>query len=262
MTDQEYEKQISLIPHLDLTTYLPKINLEIVRKELKANLHNVSKFEYSRDVEESRMKYLQESWQGFSLVDVTGVGAHMIDYYTANITHDRIKSLGAEFDDQGMARFQVTDIGKKMPYTTEFTTSLFKDLCRIRISKLTARRNIAYHCHLNKARRNPNKIVADETYRATLHIPIITNNQSYFAVTKDYGFAGHPDDFKLKDDQEEHFQKYGEGELWMFNSVHYHKAVNNGATDRYHLLIYFDFMDEKIRPTIEQAISNYQGPFI
>ena len=262
MTDQEYEKMICSIPHLNLTPYLPKMDLECMQMELKLNAHNIAKFEYSRDVGESRMNYLQESWQGFILVDITRLGSHMIDYYTTNLTHDRIKSLGVSLKEDGLAEFQVTDIGEKMPYTTKYTTELFKDLCRIRVSKLTAERNISYHCHLAKARQNPNKIVTDESYRATIHIPLITNDHCYFAVTKDSGFSGHPDDFKLIDKQQEFKQKYGLNEIWMFNSVHYHKAVNNGRSNRYHLLIYFDFMDEKIRPVIEQAISNYQGPYI
>lgn len=261
MTDQEYEEKICSIPHLNLTSYLPKIDLETAIEELKVNGHNISKFEYSRDVDPKRMKYVQESWQGFSLVDITKVGAHMIDYYTTKLTHDRVKSLGVKLKDNGMAEFQITDIGEKMPYTTSYTTSIFKDLCRIRVSRLTAGMVIPYHCHLQKARQNPDKMVPDETYRATIHIPLVTNPGCWFSVTKDKGFSGHPDDFRNIED-EEFKQFYGTGEVWMFNSVHYHKAVNLGKHHRYHLLIYFDFMDEKIRPIIEQAIKDYNGPYI
>lgn len=262
MNDQEYEEKICSIPHLNLTPYLPRLDLNATIEELKANGHNISKFEYSREVDPDRMKYIQESWQGFSLVDITRVGAHMIDYYTANLTHDRVHSLGVKLKDNGMAEFQITDIGEQMPYTTSYTTSIFKDLCRIRISKLTAGMVIPYHCHLQKAKRNPDKIVPDESYRATIHIPLVTNSLASFSVTKDKGFTGHPDDFKLIDKEEEFTQFYGPGEVWMFNSVHYHKAVNFGKMHRYHILIYFDFMDEKIRPIIEQAITEYTGPYI
>ncbi len=262
MTDSEYEDKICSIPHLNLSPYLPKLNLNLAIEELKNNGHNISKFEYSRDVDPERMKYIQESWQGFSLVDITRKGAHMIDYYTTKITHDRVRSLGIELQDDGMAKFQITDIGEKMPVTTAYTTGLFKDLCRIRISRLTAGMVIPYHCHLQKAKSNPDKIVPDNSYRATIHIPLVTNPYCQFFVTKDDGFLGHPDDFSKTEEQIEYKQFYAPTEVWMFNSVHYHKAVNIGKSHRYHILIYFDFTDEKIRPVIEQAIKDYTGPYI
>jgi hypothetical protein len=48
----------------------------------------------------------------------------------------------------------------------------------------------------------------------------------------------------------------------MFNSYHYHRAENFSNEDRDHILIYFDHMDKKIRPIVEQAISDYTGPLI
>lgn len=262
MNDQEYLDKIQRIPHLNLTPYLPEFPLETAKIELSENMHNISKFDYSRNVNSARIEFLRETWQGFSMVDITKVGAHMIDYYTSNLTHKRIEELGVEIGEDNFAKFMITDIGKKMPVTTAWTTSLFQDLCRIRISQLKANRDIKYHCHQRKARLNPNKIVPDDCYRATIHIPLITNPDCYFVVTEDTGFDGHPDDFVLLKDQPEFVQKYGLGETWMFNSVHYHKAVNEGDTNRLHILIYFDFMDKKIRPVIEEAIENYTGPFI
>lgn len=262
MTDEDYIKKIESIPHLNLTSFLEKVPLSAIRQELKTNIESISKFDYSREVNEERRKVLESIWQGFSLVDVTKIGSHMIDYYTTDLTHIKLIELGAELKEDGFGKFFITDIGQRMPEATQYTTSLFQDLCRIRISKLSAKSSIKYHCHLAKARQNPKKFVPDESYRATIHIPLVTNPDAYFVVTKNNGFAGHPDDFFLENPQEEFVQKYELGDVWMFNSVHYHKAVNDGDKDRYHILIYFDFMDKKIRPVIEQAIETYQGPFI
>lgn len=262
MNDHNYINKIQKIPHLNLTPFLPLVPLDDIRKEVLDNKHNVSKFDYSRVVPTARIEYLRETWQGFSLVDITKVGAHMIDYYTSNLTHERTKELGVEIGDDNYAKFFITDIGKNMPVTTEYTTGIFNDLCRIRISQLTAGRDIKYHCHQQKARKNPNKIVRDDSYRATIHIPVITNPDCEFVVTKDTGFSGHPDDFIISNNQPEYKQYYGLNEVWMFNSVHYHKALNKGHENRLHILIYFDFMDVKIRPAIEQAIEAYSGPLI
>jgi hypothetical protein len=60
----------------------------------------------------------------------------------------------------------------------------------------------------------------------------------------------------------EYSQHYSVGEVWLFNSIQYHKAANYGSDDRYHVLIYFDHMDPLIRPIIEEAIKNYTGPTI
>jgi hypothetical protein len=257
MNDRDYLNKIQNIPHLNLTPYLPIFPLEAARLELLQNMHCISKFDYSRNVDSARIKFLQETWQGFSLVDITKLGAHMIDYYTSNLTHQRIEQLGVEIGEDHYAKFFITDIGQRMPVTTAYTTGMFQDLCRIRISQLKANSEIKYHCHQRKAKQNPNKIVRDESYRATIHIPLITNPYCYFVVTEDTGFDGHPDDFKLTKNQPEFKQKYDLGEIWMFNSVHYHKAINNGNQNRLHILIYFDFMDTKIRPIIEKAMDDY-----
>jgi hypothetical protein len=261
MTDLEYEEGICQIPHLNLTKFLPPVPVGSILREFSANRHHIRKFEYSREVDQQHADYLGETWQGFSLVDITQSGEHMIDYYTADITHPRVKELGAELGDDGYAKFRITDIGLQMPVTTQYTTGLFKNLCRVRISKVTKGHTINYHCHLAKAKRNPSKIVPDNSYRATIHIPLITNKQCFFSVTKDIGFEGHPDDFRIVGEPEFH-QYYGTGEVWLFNSVHYHRAVNLGAFDRTHLLIYFDFMDAGIRPAIEAAMASYTGPRI
>jgi hypothetical protein len=261
MSDEEFERNICEVPHLDLTRYLPPVPVQTIIHELQQNMQCISMFEYSRSASKAVIDHLRETWQGFSLVDVTALGSHMIDYYTTNLTHERVRDLGVKMKEDGYAEFQVTDIGQRMPVTTAYTTSLFKDLCRIRVSKVKAGREIYYHCHLQKAKRNPDKIVPDNSYRSTMHIPLISNDKCSFSVTKDTGFAGHPDDFE-KHHGEEFWQHYAPGEVWMFNSVHYHKAVNHGAADRFHLLIYFDFMDEKIRPVIEKALSEYTGPRI
>ena len=262
MTDEEYIKKIESIPHLNLTPFLEKVPLVEICQELKNNIKNISKFDYSREIDEEKRKDLESIWQGFSLVDVTKFGAHMIDYYTTDSNYVKLKELGAELKEDGFAKFFITDIGQEMPITTKYTTSLFQNLCRIRVSKLSAGSIIHYHCHVVKSRKNLNKFVPDESYRSTIHIPIITNQKAYFVVTKNNEFSGHSDDFFREDHQDEFCQRYKLGEVWMFNSVHYHKAVNKGTSDRYHMLIYFDFMDEKIRPIIEQAVKAYKGPFI
>lgn len=260
MTDQEYEQHLSEIPHLNLTNYLPKVPVDNFLNELLDNLHNIRQFEYSIQGNEQAKQYLRETWQGFSLIDITRVGAHMIDYYTTDFTHERMKELGIEFDEEGWAKFKVTDVGDRMPGIVNYVQNMFEQPGRSRISKLTAGRTIYYHSHAVKAKVNKKKLARSTSNRATIHIPLITNPKCSFAVTKDPGNSVRPDKFEPIDT--EHFQYYGIGEVWMFNSIQYHKAQNLGEDDRVHVLLYFDYMDPKIRPIIEQAILDYQGPRI
>jgi hypothetical protein len=254
---------INAIPHLNLTQYLPAVPVNEMITELWDNIDNIRPFEYSRNTSIQGRQYLEKHWQGFSLIDITEKGDHMLDYYTSNLTHNRTKELGITTGQDGYAIFKITDVGQRMPISTEYCKSLFNNLWRCRISRLRPSGIIQYHCHELKRYRNNNKIIPDSAWTGIFHIPLITNNDCKFWVTENNNTSRlHADDFGIHTDQEQFGHSYLAGDIWMFNNFHYHKAENLGSTDRYHMLIYFDYMDIKIRPYIEKAIENYQGPLI
>jgi len=263
MNDIDYINSINQVPHLNLTAYLPEVPLEEMIKEMWANVGNIRPFEYSRNASYRGRKYLEDHWQGFSLIDITDRGDHMLDYYTSNLTHERANELGITIGEDGYAVFKVTDIGSRMPVSTQYCKSLFKDLWRSRISRVCPGGVIQYHCHELKRHRNADKIIPDSAWTGIFHIPLVTNPGCRFWVTENQNTSNaHADDFGIFTNQEEFEQIYSPGEIWMFNNFHYHKAENLGLTDRYHMLIYFDYMDPKIRPVIEKAILEYSGPIV
>jgi hypothetical protein len=263
MTDQEYIESINKIPHLNLTDYLPPVPVEDMIKEMWENVSNIKPFEYSRNVSTKGRTYLEDHWQGFSIIDITERGDHMLDYYTSNITHQRTKELGIELGEDGFAIFKITDIGRRTPISTTYCKDLFEQLWRCRISRVRPNGVIQYHCHELKRHRNPDKLIPDTAWTGILHIPLITNSNCKFWITENKNQSReHADDFGIFTNQKEYSQQYNVGEIWMFNNYHYHKAENLGTSDRYHMLIYFDYMDKKIRPIIEQAILNYSGPIV
>ena len=263
MKDKEYVEAINHIPHLNLTPYLPVVPLEEMIKELWENVNNIRPFEYSRDVSFNGRKYLEDHWQGFSLIDITSRGDHMLDYYTSNITHQRANELGVALGEDGFAVFKITDIGQRTPISTAYCKDLFDQLWRCRISRVRPGGIIQYHCHELKRHRNPDKLIPDTAWTGIFHIPLITNKFCKFWITENKNQSReHADDFGVHTNQTEYPQFYAPGDVWMFNNFHYHKAENLGSSDRYHMLIYFDYMDIKIRPIIEKAIENYQGPTI
>ena len=263
MNDLEYVRLINAVPHLNLTDYLPQVPLEDMIREMWANIDSIRPFEYSRNASYRGRKYLEDHWQGFSIIDITDRGDHMLDYYTSSLTHERTKELGITIGADGYAVFKITDLGKRMPVSTDYCSGLFENLWRSRISRVRPSGIIQYHCHELKRHRNPDKLIPDSAWTGIFHIPLITNSKCKFWVTENRNTSqAHADDFGIYTNQEEFGQFYAPGEVWMFNNYHYHKAENLGTEDRYHMLIYFDYMDAKIRPVIEQALLNYQGPRI
>lgn len=260
MTDKEYEEALNQIPHLDLTSVLPRLPLSDIRAEVEMNVNKLCQFDYASSNETVR-KNLAETWHGFSLIDITDDGQHMIDYYSTGLNHPKVVSKGIEFNEQGYANTKVTNIGKLMPLTVEYILSFLNEPGRCRASRLKAGKIIHYHSHYVKAQENKVKIAKSNLNRATIHIPLTTNDNCNFLVTRLPQSNTDPADwFKAK--EVEYTQHYGVGQIWMFNSYHYHRAENLGVTDRDHILIYFDYMDKKIRPYIEQAINMYRGPLI
>lgn len=260
MTDQEYQQAINSIPHLDLTAVLPKLPLLAIQQEVNYNVSNLCQFDYASNVESVR-RSLAETWHGFSIIDITSDGQHMIDYYSTGINNPKVVSRGIELDNQGFAKTKVTNIGEAMPITVDYIKSFLNEPGRCRVSRLKAGKVIHYHSHYVKANENKTKIAKSNLNRATIHIPLVTNDHCNFLVTElPSNNKDSADWFKAK--ELEYKQHYAVNEVWMFNSYHYHRAENLGVEDRDHILIYFDHMDEKVRPYIESAINNYRGPLI
>ena len=272
MNDRDYDWAVRSIPHLNITSYLPQIPVSEMICEYEQEMNSISPFEYGIDLKKNPnligvVNYLKDSWQGFGIIDITNKGNHMIDYLTEDVTHEKVRDLGIEFDEHGYGKYKPTDVGLRMPVTVSFLKSIFDNVGRVRLSKLKAGRSIGYHNHEVKSLVDRKKLVkpliAPGVNRSTLHIPLIDNESSFHYVTKGYSKDYlESDKFELKNDAVEYIQHYAVNEAWLFNSVHYHKAANLGKHDRIHVLCYFDHMDRRIRPYIEQAIESYNGPFI
>jgi hypothetical protein len=265
MNDTDYQTAVASIPHLNLTKYLPAIPVTDIIRELELQQNKISKFDYgvapNTQQAQHTINYLKSAWHGFSLIDITADGQHMIDYYSTGINHPKVISKGVEITDSGYANTRITNIGEEMPITVQYILSFLEEPGRCRISRLTAGKIIDYHSHFVKAQANKNKIAKSNLNRATLHIPLITNSDCNFLVSRlPPNNTSSADNFKPI--EMEYKQHYSVGEIWMFNSYHYHRAENFSNVDRDHVLIYFDHMDNKIRPFIEQAINEYTGPHI
>jgi hypothetical protein len=272
MTDKDYDDAVRRIPHLNLTPYVPVVPLEDILEEYHKEKHNTSNFQYGVDTDKNPeliqvVEYLKRNWRGFGVVDITERGDHMIDYFKEDVNHSFVKSLGIEVDHNGFGIYKPTDIGRRMTNTLQYIYSLFKITGRVRFSMLKAGGIIGYHNHevrtLVDRKKLKKPLIAEGVNKSAIHIPIIDNSKSFHLVTKGWS-CDHvsSDRFQLPINAVEFIQHYGINEVWMFNAVHYHKAVNLGSTDRIHLLCYFDHMDEKIRPYIESAIKDYSGPWI
>jgi hypothetical protein len=268
MNNQEYHTAVANIPHLNLTPYLPAVPYKEMLCEVMAQFSKISPFEYGIDPNKSQqardaVNYLKEAWQGFCVIDITKRGDHMIDYFTEAVTHETVLSMGVEFDESGHAIYKSTDVGDQMPQTVNYIYSIIQTPGKTRLSRLGAGKEISWHCHAIKGKINRKHLARKGANRATIHIPLICNSGSTHTVTKDPTNGQGIDADQLASLQfPEYSQHYEVGEIWLFNSIQYHKAVNTGTTDRYHLLIYFDHMDPIIRPAIEAAIKDYTGSYI
>jgi hypothetical protein len=268
MNDQEYQDAVASIPHLNLTPYLLAVPHEEMLREVMAQFSKISPFEYGIDPNKNQqardaVNYLREAWQGFCVVDITKRGDHMIDYFTEEYTHEKVMSMGVRFDENGHAIYGPTDVGEQMPTTIDYIYKMIESPGKTRLSKLGAGKEIGWHCHAIKGKIRRTHLARKGANRATIHIPLICNDFSTHTVTKDPTNGTGIDADQLRSlNFPEYKQHYKVGEVWMFNSIHYHKAENRGPTDRYHMLIYFDHMDPLIRPIIEEAIKNYTGPTI
>ncbi len=161
-------------------------------------------------------------------------------------------------------RTRATEFSKKIPSITNFITTLLDHPGRARLSVLNANTAVGWHSHFY------GKSTSTEI---TLHVPMVTNQQvlaevgqcDFDALSSDS--ATFSDWFKIP--EKIYSTHFTEGNIWLLNSRHSHRFVNQSDSNRIHLWITTFLTDNKEDPVnqhlyrmIQTAMDAYSGPLI
>lgn len=245
-------QKLNEIPHLNLSKYLPEPPLRMMIKELFQFEEN-DFYPYITGFEDQEAKdFMAKNWKGMCIIDTTISGKHNIDYLCTDNNFDQLEF---RFDDNGNPVYAPTDMGELMPNTVKFLYDIAESPGKTRISRIVKDGGSAsWHSHRKLADGGDKTFIEDEFIKYILHIPLITNPNSFMGVAEHNPYK--------KEDCKKYWQRYHAGEIWIFNNYWYHNVVNKGHDHRDHIMMYVNADDEKLIPVIEKAIEDYQGPFI
>lgn len=233
------------IPHLNLTDYLPKIPLENILSELNQFADNDFQPYTNGLIRKNYLDQIQSKWQGLCLIEYCREGRHHIDYKTTN-NH----SLTFHSNNQCLP----TDIGLLMPETIRYLQTIAKTPDRTRLLKLLPGGDASWHSHYQLAKSGISNVDGHVIVNPVIQIPLITNKDVRMLVSKE--------DPKINRACRRYSKYYSPGEVWVFNSYHYHNTVNLGNTARDHIMMYANLDDKLLFPIIEQAVEEYHGEII
>lgn len=151
-----------------------------------------------------------------------------------------------------------TKISQEVPILRDYLKELFEHPGRIRFSVLRPNKSVGWHSHYN---------VSTEL---TIHIPLITNSDVYAQVARcEFDQLTTEEDWFPESPKECYTQHFAPGEIWLLNSKHYHRLVNNGTTDRVHVWATAYLHDQNGAPVntslvqlLESAVNRYTGPLV
>lgn len=255
MSEKEYIlKKLNQIPHLNLTSYLKKVNLNDMLSDLK-------KFEdkdwlpyHAATKNKEFLDFLAHNWHGMCLIDSVENGNQFMDYYTNTLNNDKLKF---NFDENGKPIFKPTNVGKMCPNIVKYCYDIIDIPKRTRLSRVVSKGHFHWHSHkvLSQAEVANKKLGCGKyTNTVIMHIVLRTNSKCWMGVTDQHPFGGLP--FEM------HKQHYGLGEVWILNGDYYHNPFNGGDEDRDHIMLYADPLDKKLFPALKQCVEDYDGPLL
>jgi hypothetical protein len=233
-------EQLKDIPHLNITKYLPTVPLSDLLLEL-SQFTNEDFQPYTNGlVNPEYLKKLQSKWRGLCLIEYCREGRHHIDYKTVDSHNLTFHSDGGCYP---------TDIGNLMPKTVRYLQTITANPDRSRLLRLSPGGDASWHSHYKLAKSGITNIDGESVLNPVIQIPLVTNARVSMLVAKD--------DPRTNRACKRYTAHYKPGEVWIFNSYHYHNVVNEGESDRDHIMVYAQLDDEKLLPILERAVKEY-----
>ena len=246
-----YNKLIN-VPFLDLG---PLPNFDLLFNE-SLQIYNTTKLTEMQTLNPTDNLYLNLSVEGiFDYKGFPEISAHcdscLKDYKVQGKLH--LPYTVAE-------KTKATQFSKKVPAITDYITSILDHPGRARFSVLKAKSSVGWHTHFQSY----------ELSELALHIVLRTNPKVTAEVSYcDFANLNSVDDWYHQPENKIYSTHFTQGNLWLLNTNHYHRFVNDSDEDRIHVWIttflydnHGNSVNHKLANKINQALDSYQGNYV
>ena len=228
---EELKLKLRNIPHLPIPIKIDAVRL---REEVESIPYPL--LPYQSTFQEAHNHY-QNVWKGISLISLDGQ-----IYSDLHDGGDLEKTLGM---------YQKTGLTEYCPYAYEVLDQIGAGESRARILSIAPGGTLGWHSH-NLELRQPEHLI-------TMQIPIMMPKGFKYSVISYMDYRGS--DFNTAPTVYE--KHYEPGNVYIFNSYHYHNVFNHDATaERITLMCYVNLKNPKVFEVIEKAVEQYDGPVI
>ena len=240
--------RLKKVPHLKLPYTVSEADMVKMQEELARSPELVG-YELPSD-DEAKIERYRKNWRGRGLIDFEADSSKgMCD---ARPYKGNPPPIRKQYRMDGKTpRYFHTELAKECPTMMKVIMDLFSSPGRCRITAMAAGGSLDWHSHCQFISGN---YEGHKDYDlAIVHVPLKTNPDVKFGVTK-----FHHSDFGVNP----YWQHYAVGEAWLLNAWHEHNVVNEGDTDRVHLMLYGSLHDLKMMPWLTGPLMQYEGPWI
>ena len=238
-TNRELIEELKRIPFLELDL---NFNLDKVREESgQITSWFPHLLEKKKQLPDWYYQKHAESFRGRCVFDIVEDSSYGMVDPPFQLHQDQ----RATFDEKGRVQYYETDIGKKMPYTTQVLRKISTYVNRTRIIKSKPGAEVQWHSHHNNVYKSPYLRLA------IFNIPIFSTPDATHCVR----------DFRDKNSKV-YEMNLKPGKVYLFNSWHDHLFVNRGGGDRVALCPYYNFLDQELLDLLKPHVLNYNGPYI
>ena len=216
--------KLNLIPHLPL-------NVEFDVSSILSEISNLELTEYNSWEDIKAGNNIESSWDSIALYSISG--------------KDR-----SDPKEPWTGDFKETDAIKKCPYLQEVLLSLGGGDLLARVERINPNGSAGWHSHVLESKQ-PDWISVWE-------LPIQMPEGSKFSVINymDYRCSDFNKPIPVYE------ESYRVGQVYCFNSHHYHNAFNYADSPMIMIRFYVDTRKPQIQQILESSINNYTGCYM
>lgn len=224
IAENDFNRLLSRIPHLKLRADLP---IKPMLKEILLNIDSYSEIQLNERLAGDVAQQFKDSWAARGLIDYTSDSRKIL-------TYQKIVSI---FGSPPVEYFK-TDLYSSLPETISLVKWLTHKPQITRIFSIKAGMALPWHNHYLQSSN-------EKDYKTLVfQVPLLNSHRCLYEVRDRYS-------------NQIHSHIYKPGEIWLFNSFHDHRVINQSELDRLSLFIETPLESLNQKDLLREAVDAY-----
>ncbi len=228
MLVSDLAETLAKIPHLKIGQ-ISGDSLRLILEEVDREVDGYSSVELNSQMAGKYVGEFQDAWSARGIIDYDPDSKRILTYQ---------RSMQIQAEQGKQLKHFTTDLYERLVEVRKLIESITQKPKTTRIFKLKAKTQLPWHSHLQS-------IAKEKDYkRIVVQIPLINSEACIYQVR-------HREIDQIIE------QIYSPGEIWIFNSFHQHRVINQSQCDRLSLFIETDLHDFCLSEDLNSLCQKY-----